>query len=311
MPQQQILDSADKALRDNANFGSLLSHTDRQFLIRHGQVRNVAADEVICRQHEQDRRVFVLMMGEVLIAEEIQGVNVPLATLKQGELFGEISALFEMPRIATVTAAKPGVVLEIPGKAMAELIARQPSLCEAVMSRYRSRAIHSALRAVPIFRCVSDGDLRELIDAASLVTIPRGATMVKEGELGDGLYLIHFGVAYVRQGMEGKPLTLAVLRRGDYFGEWSALTGAPRAASVSTLTQVEAVHIENVDFLAFLSKHPKVRDAVDLEAHKRRSQTIRVGEMPARGMKAVLSQLAEAAGIIETENDPGPAKGRV
>jgi len=51
------------------------------------------------------------------------------------------------------------------------------------------------------------------------------------------------------------------------------LTGAPRAASISALTQMEVVRLGCEEFLEFIQKYPHVRDNFDLVAYERHEQT--------------------------------------
>jgi CRP-like cAMP-binding protein len=52
------------------------------------------------------------------------------------------------------------------------------------------------------------------------------------------------------------------------------LTGAPRTATVSALSQVELVSLDRSSFLDVLQKHPEIRDRIDLEAHNRHDQLV-------------------------------------
>jgi len=85
------------------------------------------------------------------ISEEVQGRKISLGSLKSGDLFGEIAALFTVPRIATVTATKTTVVLEIAADKFAALIDRVPEVREAVYQRLYERSLETALRSMPVF----------------------------------------------------------------------------------------------------------------------------------------------------------------
>ena len=101
------------------------------------------------------------------------------------------------------------------------------------------------------------------------VDAPPGSILLQEGEVGDAAYVVVYGNLRVSHDVNGKHLNLALLRPGDYFGEWSLLTGAPRTATVSSLSQAELVCIERGAFLDVLKDNPEIRDRIDLEAHNR------------------------------------------
>ncbi|MGD8576343.1 MAG: cyclic nucleotide-binding domain-containing protein, partial [Thiohalophilus sp.] len=75
-------------------------------------------------------------------------------------------------------------------------------------------------------------------------------------------------------------LNLALLRAGDYFGEWSVLTGEPRAATVSAVTPVDAIRVDCQPFTEFLSEHPEIRAALDKVASDRRSKADKLVDSP-------------------------------
>ncbi len=60
------------------------------------------------------------------------------------------------------------------------------------------------------------------------------------------------------------------MHSGDYFGEWSVLTGAPRAATVSAMNRVDMLRIERSAMLDFIQRQPEVGERIDLVAHNRR-----------------------------------------
>jgi len=274
MPDKNvILDSMHHAMQKNPIFGDLLTHEDREYLLERGTINVVDKGTVLCRQYQRDRKVFVLINGAVEVTEEVHDKTVTLGKLYSGEVFGEIAALFMIPRIATVTVLKLSVVLEIEGDVLGDLIDRVPVLREAVFDRYHHRTIQTALKSVGIFSSLSNDELDTVAKAASLVTARKGERLIHEGELGDSLFIITYGVARVYTTVDGADLNLALLRPGDYFGEWSLLTGAPRAASVAAVTQMELVRLGCEEFLDFIRQYPCIRESIDLMAHERKQRT--------------------------------------
>ena len=137
--------------QENEAFGHLLSRKDRAFLVKNSLVYQASPGTIICHQNGLEKVLYILLFGEVEVSEEVQGRKIMLGQLKSGELFGEISALFTVPRIATVTALKSTVVLEIPADKFAELIDRAPLLREIVYKKLYERSLETALRTMPVF----------------------------------------------------------------------------------------------------------------------------------------------------------------
>lgn len=281
-----IMDAVGRAMDSDAAFGDLLTVEQRQFLLDRGVVRSVLPGEVLCEYGQRGDRVFILVFGEVEVSKTDSGQSVVLAHLRQGEIFGEISALYNSPRVSTVTVSKPSVLLEIPGDILTQVVDQNRLLRTAIIQRYKTRITQTALRGIASLRYLSDEALECLIERSSLVDIPEGTQIVEEGESGDAIYVIIYGSAKVTHNFGGSQINLALLRAGDYFGEWSILTGAPRAASVTAVTPLEAVRLDCDLFLDFIKDNPEVRDRIDLDAHNRHEITLQFGELPATSERA-------------------------
>lgn len=277
LDNQVVIDALEKAVEDHQLFGDLLTTVEKEYLLDRGLVRSVAPGTRICHQHQRDDRVFILVVGEVEASAGEDNARTHIANIKQGELFGEIAALFGMPRICDITVTRPSVILEIPSSVLRSIIEARNELREAVLHRFRSRITETALRAVPLFRYLPDESLQQLVETATLVDTPPGSILIEEGETGDAFYVVVYGNLRVSHDVDGRHLNLALLQPGDFFGEWSLLTGAPRAATVSALTQAELVAVDRTAFLQIMQLHPEIRDRIDLEAHNRFEQR---GEKP-------------------------------
>ncbi len=266
--RDDVLDAARAAIDAHGTFGQLLSTEEKQYLLDHGQVRSAAPGEEICARHQVDTRVYILVMGEVEVREG-HGNDELLACLGPGEIFGEIAAVYRLPRISRIVTSRQSVLLELPGEVFERVVAARPALQHALIARYRRRLAETALRSVPLFHRLPAESLGQLVAQAALVSFPAGTEMVHESEPGDALYVLVYGTARVSHRIGGERLNVALLQGGDYFGEWSVMTGAPRAATVEAVTRVEALRLECRDFLDFIQAHPQVRDRLDLEAHNR------------------------------------------
>ena len=269
---ENIYEVIETAIDSQTAFGDLLTAEEKQALIDQGTVHSAVTGEMLCHQGEVDRRVFIIVMGEVQISEGRDENRVVLAHLKRGEVFGEISALFDSPRISDVRVTKPSVLLIIPGDVFEKIITGRSALYSAILERYKNRLSETALRSVDLFRHLGKSALQPLIDAASIASIHKDCVIVSEGEAGDYFYIIIRGTARVSYNLGGSSINLALMHSGDYFGEWSVLTGAPRAATVSAVNRVDLLSIGRAAMLDFIQKQPEVGERIDLVAHNRRNK---------------------------------------
>jgi len=105
-----------------------------------------------------------------------------------------------------------------------------------------------------------------------------GEGIIREGDPGDSLFAIHRGTLQVVHAEERlEPYTglfwkpTAELGPGQWFGEASLLTGAPRNATVVALTEAELLELPKAAFETALRREPEwLERLVDLMAHRER-----------------------------------------
>jgi len=98
-----------------------------------------------------------------------------------------------------------------------------------------------------------------VVSQLRLARFPVGAYVIRQGAPNNRFYVIRWGQAEVVQvDPAGGPRTLAVLRRGDYFGELGLLSDQPASASVRALQPLEVYALERPAFEARIA--PRLRD---------------------------------------------------
>jgi small-conductance mechanosensitive channel len=113
-----------------------------------------------------------------------------------------------------------------------------------------------AIQRVPFFAPL-DASERELA-AHGLVhrVYGTGEVVVRAGAQAHDLYVIADGEVSVRIGVDGLEKELATLHAGQFFGEMSLMTGAPRSATVIAKNDADCYVLNQSIFKQLLDKNP-------------------------------------------------------
>lgn len=99
-------------------------------------IKKVVAGDVILEQDSlEDRRLYVVRRGTVRGIRMEGGVELPLAMLGHGELFGEHTCLLDAAQPVTVRATSDAVLLVIPQQTVRTILERNPQLKETLRTR--------------------------------------------------------------------------------------------------------------------------------------------------------------------------------
>ncbi len=102
-------------------------------------------------------------------------------------------------------------------------------------------------------------ELSDFKKRARVRQFARGAALFNEGEMSDRVILLSQGqvkISFFTD--EGKEIVLGLRGPGELLGEFSALDGEPRSATVTALEPVEALVIGVDDFKSFIVNRPRV-----------------------------------------------------
>jgi len=112
-----------------------------------------------------------------------------------------------------------------------------------------------------------EGELSELASVVREERHQAGATIVRQGDFGDCMYVIDAGEVDITA--EGQ--LLARMGSREYFGEMSLLTGDPRTATVSTTRDSVLIEIPAESFRGIALEDPTVLDAISTAVVTRRA----------------------------------------
>lgn len=120
-------------------FGSGLTSQDVAPLVDSAEVMQVRAGEVVIAEGGDDKDVFIVRRGSMIVEKQIGGRQVFLSYLPAGSYFGEMAVIDGAPRSASVKAAIKSEIIRLPGDGFMALLASNPKLRERALSDMASR----------------------------------------------------------------------------------------------------------------------------------------------------------------------------
>ena len=159
----------------------------------------------------------------------------------------------------------------------------------------------------PLLAAADPETLDGLLSVAVEHEYPAGRAVLMEDAWGNAVYFITSGWVKVRRtsGNSEDVATLAILGRGDFFGEMAVLDESPRSTDVIALSSVRLLSIAAGRFIQTLFKDPQLHHRMlQLMVRRLRQTNLRSqlrDQPPAVKIIHTLVALAEAYGNVTIE----------
>ena len=112
-----------------------------------------------------------------------------------------------------------------------------------------------------------------------------GEVIVRQGDVGDAMYVIQSGSAEVVEEVGGKPVPLAVLNANDFFGEMALFECQVRSATVRAVGTVRVLTVDRKTLLRRIQQDP----ALALRLLEHLCQRLRMLDFEYAGLKSAVS----------------------
>ena len=137
-----------------------------------------------------------------------------------------------------------------------------------------------------------------LAERARFLEYGPGQAVVRQGEIGDTLYLVARGEVAVRVQVDAGEREVARLGRGALFGEMGVLTGEPRTATVVALGDAALLSVDRDAFERILSAEPDLARKLAETIARRR-----IALDAARAEQAAPAVEGEASNLLDKIRD--------
>lgn len=109
-------------------FGSGLTPADIAPLVESAETMQIAAGKTVIQEGDDDKDLFILRLGSMLVEKDIGGRPIFLSYLPAGSFFGEMAVIDGSIRTATVKASVKSEVIKLDGEMFNALLDTKPQL---------------------------------------------------------------------------------------------------------------------------------------------------------------------------------------
>jgi len=88
--------------------------------------------------------------------------------------------------------------------------------------------------------------------------VENGQLIFREGEEGDQMYIIQEGAVRISKSIGGREHMLAVLNKGDFFGEMAIVSRMKRTANATAVGEVHLLAFNREGFVQMIEKNAKI-----------------------------------------------------
>jgi small-conductance mechanosensitive channel/CRP-like cAMP-binding protein len=149
------------------------------------------------------------------------------------------------------------------------------------------------LSAVEIFAPLSAEETHQLAAATATHVFAPGEAVIKAGDEGASMFVVHRGRVQVLVTENGRPRTVAVLSEGDFFGEMALFTGEPRTANVVAMEETEVLEIGHDAMKYLFETNPSLAESISWTIAQRQAGL-------AAGREEAAPRTEQSAGLLSS-----------
>jgi CRP-like cAMP-binding protein len=267
---------------------------------------HVPAGEMIFAEGQRGDAVYVIDSGQVeIFADEPHGRTI-MARLGEEDFFGEMALLTGKPRSTGARATVHSNLWALYRSDFDDLVNRYPSLSMAMskvlserLSQMDRQFAETHLRNLKLLGNLTPAQLDDVAHRLKAERYRQGETIIREGEPGREMYFIESGRVRMAHQRGEETVLLDELQAGGLFGEMALLTGKPRWATVTALTDVNLWTLSQADFDELVTAYPNLALALSrlLSERLRRTETrfLQSAETGVSGAAMAPGEIAPAA----------------
>ncbi|MDX8378192.1 MAG: cyclic nucleotide-binding domain-containing protein [Mariprofundales bacterium] len=261
---------------DTSKFQTLAMLTPEEIedLSKATQIFNYAADVPILYEGQIAEGIYMVDQGELVVSKRHNNSVFYVGHILEGDMFGETSLLYGIPSTAEVRTHKNSVLFRLPPDAVFQAMESNGTFQRHMEYLANYYMALSALAVNPMFSMLPQTVRETIVYNGKVRDLAAGDILLREGDEDTrSMYLILKGKANISLQDPydtSRETVFDSISAGDEVGELSRATGKIHTITVTAITSLRVISIDNHAIHAYINRYEAFADAyTKLVEHKR------------------------------------------
>ena len=194
-------------------------------------VKTYTNGEFVIRQGDDGAELFIVGQGSLKCEKLFPGKEEPtfLKNYQIGEVFGELSLMYNAPRAASIISILQSVCFSLDRDTFNNIVKGA--------SMKKRNIFEDFLGKISILSELEAYERSKICDCLISETFKKDELIIKEGEEGNKFYLLQEGTAEAFKTENGQEVKVFEYKINDYFGELALLNDDKRKASIRVTSE--------------------------------------------------------------------------
>jgi cAMP-dependent protein kinase regulator len=212
-------------LSENFMFKSL-EPNNQDIVIMAMKIVNCVAGDTIIKQGDDGDEMYIVGAGKLRCCKLFDGKEEEtfLKTYHAGEVFGELSLMYNTPRAASIYADEESALYSLDRDTFNHIVKNA--------TIQRRNMFEEFIGKIEILQDLDNYERQKICDCLETERFNKGDLVITEGEFGEKFFFIQDGTAEAFKTEESSQKVVFEFKANDYFGELALLNGDKRQASI-------------------------------------------------------------------------------
>lgn len=203
-----------------------LAEKNQEIVVMAMEIKNYQKEDAVIKQGDDGEELFIVSSGKLRCTKIFSGKTEEtfLKMYHSGEVFGELSLMYNAPRAASIIAEEESVCFSLDRDTFNHIVKNA-----AIKQREKYDGF---LKKIDILSTLDNYEREKICDCLETKVFNKGENIITQGDEGNEFYLIQEGTADALKETDGVSKKVFDYKENEYFGELALLNNDKRKASI-------------------------------------------------------------------------------